>query len=448
MGVSEKFSNSVGSIAFKLSDNKYLSAIKDSFMSIIPFTIVGSVAVLFGSVIFGPSMLGGISGLEFLQELAPLFTAINFAAMNFMAIMIAYLVGYNLAKQFKVEGPVYAGLLSLASLLILVPTFLRPIPEDTELIVNNVVTTNVTGSRGLFVAIIAGLVVTRIYASLTKVEKLKIRLHESVPENVAKSFTALLPTLIIMFGVGVFSYAFVRFTGLYFSEVVYTVLQTPLEAAMQHPLGIVFAALFAHLLWIFGIHGASLTTGMLDPLMLSALAVNTELVQQGLSPTEVVTRPFWNMYATMGGSGCTLALLVAIFVAGRRDDEKAIARLSVGPGLFGINEPVIFGLPIVFSPIYAIPFILSPVVSVTIGYFATASGFASPAYVNVPWSMPPLVNGFIATGGDLNTVLVQFICMVVTFFIYLPFVKMSNKQYARQQASLQESELEVVSEQK
>ncbi len=428
-----KFADTLGNMATVLASNKYLSAIKNAFMAIIPFTIAGSVAVLFGSVIFGPTMLGGVKGLEFLTQLSPLFNAINYASMNFMAVMVSFFIGYYLAKELDVKDPVFAGFVSLASFIILIPTQVIPDASLPEVIAKNVVSVDVTGSKGLFVAIITGLVVIKFYSVLMKIDKLQIKLHESVPENVAKSFTALLPTLIVLFAVGIFGYTFSKTTGLYFSEVVYKVLQTPLEAMMQHPLGIIFAALFAHVLWVLGIHGASLTTGILGPMMLSALATNTELVQQGLEPTEIVTRPFWNMYATMGGSGCTLALLIAVLIFSKRDDEKAIAKLSVGPGMFGINEPVIFGMPIVFNPIYAIPFILTPVVCCAIGYLSIATGFAAKIYVNIPWSLPPVVNGFVATGGDLNTAITQLFCIFISVLIYIPFVRMSNKQYSKQQ---------------
>ncbi|MHC5373355.1 PTS sugar transporter subunit IIC [Enterococcus sp. LJL120] len=420
-----------GKFAVKLNQNRYLSAIKNSFIAIIPFTIVGSVTVLFGSVIFGSAMLGGVSGLEFLQELAPLFTSINYGTMNIMALMVAYYIGKNLASEFQTENTVYAGIVSLASFVILSPTQLTTEIDGVSQVISNVISVDSSGSKGLFIALVAGLISTRIYIGLMNVEKLKIRLPEQVPPNVSKSFTSLIPTLFVLFIMGILGFVFEKITGMTLSSLITAFLQIPLEAMMQHPLGIVGATLFAHFLWFFGIHGSSIVNGLTDPMLLSALAVNTELVAQGLEPTEVVTRPFWNMYATLGGSGCTIALLVGILLISKRADEKAITKLSLGPGLFGINEPVIFGIPIVLNPIYAIPFILAPTVSVIIGYVATSIGFASPAFVSIPWSMPPIVNGFIATGGDIGAVVTQIICLVVTFFIYLPFVKISSNQYLK-----------------
>lgn len=437
----DKFADVLGNVAMKLQSNHYLNAIKNSFIAIIPFTIAGSIAVLLGSVLFGDAMLGGIAGLEFLKDLKPLFDAVNFAAMNFMAIMVSFLIGYYLAIEKKVFNPFFAGLISLASFIVLVPTTMSAgIKEMPEAIVKNVISSNYTGSKGLFVAIIVGLIVITLYAKLMGNDKLRIKLHESVPENVSNSFTSLIPTIVILFGVGIFGFAFQKITGFHFADVVYKSLQTPLEAMMQNPFGIVIAAFFGHLLWVFGIHGASLVTGILEPILLSALATNAELFQKGAEMTEIVTRPFWNMFATMGGSGNTIALLIAVLLFSKRDDEKAIAKLSLGPGAFGINEPVIFGMPIVYNPIYAIPFILSPVVGTLIGYFGIASGLVSKIYLAVPWSFPPVVNGFVSTGGDWRMALLQVFAIFVCFLIYLPFVRASNKQYEKQQLELAQQE--------
>lgn len=424
----EVLGDKVGAFAGRFVENKYLATLRDSFIAIIPFTIVGAISILIGSVLFGETMLGGISGLEFLQDFQPLFNAINYASMNFLAIFVAYYIGYNLARNFNVDNPVYAGILSLASFVILVPTSIVFDPENVNEVVDNVLSVNVTGSQGLIIAILGGIIVTRFYVALLGVKKLKITLHESVPDNVARSFSSLIPTIIVMFTVGIFSYVFIELTGRHVSVAVYELLQLPLEAVMQHPLGILFSVFFAHLLWVFGIHGSSIVNGIIDPMLLSALATNSDLVARGLEPTEIVTRPFWNMYGTMGGVGNTFALILVLLIFSKRDDEKTIAKLGAGPGFFGINEPITFGLPIVFNPIYAIPFIIAPLVTSSIGYFATAIGFAAPAIAMVPWSMPPLINGFLATGGDIGAVLTQLFGLIVTFLIYLPFVKLSNKQ--------------------
>ena len=131
---------------------------------------------------------------------------------------------------------------------------------------------------------------------------------------------------------------------------------------------------------------------------------------------------------SFGGSGCTLGLLIAIFLISKREDQKAIAKLSAPCGIFNINEPVVFGMPIMLNPILAIPFIITPLITGTIGYFATAVGFAARAVVYIPWPTPPILSAWLATAGDLGAVATQLVCIVVSILIYLPFVKISNRQ--------------------
>ena len=166
-----------------------------------------------------------------------------------------------------------------------------------------------------------------------------------------------------------------------------------------------------------------------EPLLIAAITANTEAQLAGKPLPNVITMPFWDMYMSMGGSGVTIGLLIAIFiVTKKREDMKAITKLSLAPGIFNINEPVIFGMPIVLNPMLAIPFVITPLVTGTIGYIATVSGFAAKAYVYTPWPTPPLISGFLATGGNWGAVITQAICIVVSVLIYLPFVKIMENQ--------------------
>ncbi|MGB7461066.1 MAG: PTS transporter subunit EIIC, partial [Carnobacterium jeotgali] len=142
----------------------------------------------------------------------------------------------------------------------------------------------------------------------------------------------------------------------------------------------------------------------------------------------IINMPVWDMYMNIGGSGVTFGLLFAIFIVGKRDDMKEIAKLSMGPSIFNINEPVIFGMPIMLNPILAIPFIVTPLVTGVIGYVATYIGFAGKAVVMIPWTTPPFISAYLATAGSIGAVITQLICIVVSTLIYLPFVKISNSR--------------------
>lgn len=185
----------------------------------------------------------------------------------------------------------------------------------------------------------------------------------------------------------------------------------------------------AQVFWVIGIHGNQMVKPIREPLLLASIAVNTEAFNAGKEVPNIITMPFWDMYMSIGGSGVTIGLLIAILIVGKRDDMKEITKLSLAPGIFNINEPVIFGMPIMLNPILAIPFIVTPLVTGTIGYVATYFGFAAKAVVMIPWPTPPIISAYLATAGDIGAVVTQIICIIVSILIYLPFVKISNKQH-------------------
>ena len=184
----------------------------------------------------------------------------------------------------------------------------------------------------------------------------------------------------------------------------------------------------AQVFWVIGIHGNQMIKPIREPLLIAAITANADAFASGQPLPNVITMPFWDMYMSFGGSGCTLGLLIAILLISKRDDMRAITKLSLPCAIFNINEPVIFGMPVMLNPILAIPFIITPLVTGTIGYFATVSGFAAKAVVYIPWPTPPIFSAWLATAGDFGAVITQIVCIVVSVLIYLPFVKMSNKQ--------------------
>jgi PTS system, lactose/cellobiose family IIC component len=367
----------------KINSNRYLGAIKDSFTSIVSLIIVGSIGTLLGSVVCNSTTgLAQYSAFSWLASLAPIFTTINAATTNMISLFVAFYIGYYLAKSYGHDG-IIEGMVSLASLICAAPTVVSlTVGEKTSTV--NALSTDITASKGLFVAMLVGILATTAFIKLCNVEKLKIHMPDSVPPNVAKSFSSLVPITIVLISVSLISFLFRMAFNMYLSEAIYKVLAVPVQAAFQNPIGIILCAFIAAIFWICGIHGASIVTGVTDAITIAAVEKNAELVAGGQAATEIVTRPFWSMYITMGGFGCTIALIIAILIVSKRDDYRAIAKLSIAPSIFGINEPVIFGLPIVMNPILGIPFVIAPCVSALIGYIATAVGFAGKAYIMIP----------------------------------------------------------------
>ena len=194
-----------------------------------------------------------------------------------------------------------------------------------------------------------------------------------------------------------------------------------------------FMYILISLFWLVGIHGNNMLAAVKEPLFKPLLYANTALFQANAKEGyNTFNLTMLQMFGEWGGSGVTLGLVIAIFIFGRRPDNRAIATLSVVPGLFNINETVTFGIPLVLNPILGIPFIVAPCVCIAVGYFLIELGICPPVVIEVPWTMPPLFLGFLATGGKLMGALSQLIVIVLSTVIYSPFVifyeRYQNKQ--------------------
>ena len=425
--IMEKFQDVLMVIAGKMAANKYLGAVRDAFITNMPLVITGAFAVLFTNVICSPTNgLAQFEAFAFLADFANLFAPVNYATMNILALIICFLIGASLGTSNGFKGT-FTGSLALASYFVFVPTVL----EVEGITVTNVLARAQTDAQGLFLAIIVGLLSVTLYSKLMSIEALKVKMPDNVPPNVSEAFSALFPAMITLFGLGAVSFFFVRLTGVYVSTAINTLIQAPLQQIMEYPVGILVIVFVSQLLWCLGMHGSNITNAIRTPVLLASVAANMEAVEQGLTELPyIVSSPFWPLYCTLGGSGATIGLIIAIFIASKREDYKTIAKLSIPPGIFQINEPIIFGIPIVLNPMMMIPFILGPLVSATIGYISISIGFASRLYIEIPWTTPPLLNGFLASGGDIKTVITQLICIVALTLIYLPFVIMANKDVA------------------
>ena len=424
----DKFANVLGNVATKINALRYIKVIKDAFAALIPVIITGAFGTLFSAMVFDTENgLAQLQPLHLLGELKPIANSISYVTLSFLTIYAVFLIGIELAKLNQVKG-VFPGIVAVMSYLSVNPTTYEFLFEDKTVLAENVLAKQFTDTKGLFLGMFIAILSIELYCWLGKQEKLQLKMPDTVPTNVSASFSALFPTILTVAGIATLGFIVKAATGMYMYDIIYNLVQKPLENIVQGLPGILLLMLIAQIFWVIGIHGNQMVKPVREPLLLAAIAVNTEAFEAGKEVPNIITMPFWDMYMSMGGSGVTIGLLIAIFIVGKRDDMKEIAKLSAAPGIFNINEPVIFGMPIMLNPILAIPFILTPLVTGTIGYIATSIGFAAKAVVMVPWPMPPLVNGYLATAGDFGAVITQLICIVVAVLIYLPFVKVSNRQ--------------------
>ena len=420
----DKLQNVLLSISAKVESNKYLGSIKEAFTMFVPFIIVGS----FGSML--NILVAGANGLAkwvpWLSKLSPAFTTINFVTISCMSLPIAFLIGYKLAEKEQVPQ-LESGLIGLLSYLAVCSNTISTVVEGLkDPVVSSGLGSGVIGAQGLFVSMIMSILAVKLFKVLTNIDAIKIKMPDSVPTGIARSFNILIPIFIIITVFSVAGCLFNAYTGNYINVWIYNIIQVPLQALANTTVGIVILSLVNQIFWFLGIHGGMVIEGVRGPLSAAGIAENISSVQAGGVATNILTRGFWTSFVVVGGGGITLSLLIAIFIFSKREDHKSIAKFSLIPGICGINEPVVFGLPLVLNPIFAIPFIINSAIAALIAIGATNIGFITCGILDCPPGLPVFITGFISYG--FNGIIVQAIILAVTFVIWIPFVLLSNKQ--------------------
>lgn len=377
-------------VAGKIGSQRHLAAIRDGFIAVMPLILVGALASLingFPSEAF-QDFMKGLFGETWKQVGGGMWTG-SFAIL---ALIIAFTTSYNLAKSYGVDG-LSAGIISFGALIILTPTT----PKEGGL---NLAW---TGAQGLFVAIIVALLVTEVFRFFVQ-RNITFKMPDGVPPAVLRSFAAIVPAFVILTVVAGIQLA-VKLAGTSVHEFIFNTIQSPLQSLAGTLPSAIVIVLLVHLLWFFGLHGPNIVGGIIEPLYLPALEKNMNLFKGGTSAFDVpniVTKPFFDTFVYLGGSGA-----------------------------FNINEPVIFGTPIILNPILFLPFIITPIVLVITSYTAISIGWVPKTVVMIPWATPPIISGYLVTGGHLSGALLQLFNFVIAMVIYYPFVVLCDRSVVR-----------------
>ena len=427
----DKLMDGLLNFAGALQANRFMSAIKNGFTDLMPVIITGSFCTLISNVVLsvnpGYLSVANIPGMAWLNKGTPIFTAANYGTMNMLAIGICVLIAIHLAASYGNHDNVVP-IVALASFISLCSTSTTvKDAAGADIVVNNVLASTYTNAQGLFVAMLASIFSTMLFCKLVNSGKLEIKLPESVPSNVARSFSVLFPAALTILCVSAVGWLFQLITGMTLFEAIRTFLQAPLQGVMTGLPGYLVYVCFANFLWIFGIHGQQTLSAVASPILLSAFAENELAYTSGQAVPNIICTPFNSIYTSPTGAGITGGLIIAILLFSKRDDYKQISKLSIPCAIFNINEPMTFGIPIVMNPMMAIPFILTPVVCVSVSYFLTYIGFAGRIVVNAPWTTPPILAAFLDTAGSLGASVTQIIVLAISTLIYTPFVIASNK---------------------
>ncbi|MHC5249536.1 PTS sugar transporter subunit IIC [Enterococcus sp. LJL90] len=447
-------------VAAKIGAQKHLVALRDAFIGTMPATMAGSVAVMINAIIrdLPPQFFPGYDGntIPVIKEIIAINGYVWNGTLAIAGVIFAFSWGYNLAKAYGVND-LAGGIVSLAaSIAGVIYSFSGALEIEVPSAFADLVNAGtadtgwsatadglaVSGwgwiplrnmdSNFYFTAMIIGFVATVIFAKLM-LANITIKMPEQVPPAVSKAFAAIIPATVALYVVAIFYWLFAKVVpDMNFITWLQETIAKPLLNFSEGYGAVLVMTLFVQLFWFFGIHGTNVLAPILEGVFSVKQLDNVNLFQEGglqnvLDNGYLWVRGSFDQFAWFGGAGGTIMLIIAILIFSKRSDYRAVANLSLGPGIFNINEPVMFGLPIVLNAIMFIPYLLAPLVSVSIGYAATVSGLVNPVSQQITWVTPPLISAFLATGADWRAVVVSLICMLVTFAIYVPFVIAANK---------------------
>lgn len=428
----------------KLSQFHFVRAVGAAGMGSIPFTIVGSAFLIISIVPTVLPFMSSIWSVSF-DKITNLYMIGNTFTMGILALYFTIIMGYELTK-IKAEyhnldlSPLNGSMLGLMAFLF---TMVQLIVKDGGIayikgdnMINGVAYgsfANRLGSSGIFTGIIMAYLAVSIYTYCVK-KGWTIKLPNVVPSGVSRSFTALIPTFVVAFLVLIINGLLVL-TG----YDIYSIIEIPfgfVKNILNSWYGIIIVELLVHILWSVGIHGASIIGSFYTPFALANLEINQNLLLKGATHGyQVFAGEFQTMFSFIGGSGGTLGLCLFMLLIAKSEQLKVLGKSAIVPSIFGINEPIIFGLPIMYNPNLLIPFILAPTVTAAIAYFAISSGIFPPIIANVPWCTPAILNATIGTGSIMGGIL-AIICFVINFAIYFPFLKAYDKKLLSEEQAI------------
>lgn len=424
----------------KIASFRIVRAIMAAGMACIPFTIVGSMFLVLNVIPQTFTFLEGFWNSTFLK-IGDLYMLANKATMGILALYFCLVIGYEYTKIYADEedldvNPLNGALLSMFAYFMAIPQLVM---DDGKMVLVNIMKKDVNifngwemsgdgvsrlGTTGIFTAIIMSIIAVQLYRLCVKRQWI-IKMPEAVPEGVSRSFTALIPAFLVAFVI-------LAFTGILvaFDTDIFKIIAVPFGFVVNLTsswIGILVIYFLIHALWIVGIHGANIISAFITPIVLSNMQLNIE------GANIPFAGEFQNSFVVMGGSGATLGLCVFIAFLAKSEQLRVLGKASLAPGLFNINEPFVFGLPIVYNPFLAIPFFLAPMVSASIGYWTIKLELVKPIIAQVPWPSPIGFGAFIGTAGSLMAVLVSLICGFVAFLIWFPFIKIYDKKLVEQE---------------
>lgn len=417
-------------VSQKMASEVHLRSLRDSFIITVPFLVLAGLFIMVNYVFLDPNgMMGKWFSSEALLAARSIGDRILNGTMSILALMLVVLIAWSIASKRKFAAPMIPAMVSLAAFLVLMPqqVLLTPVNSTTAVAVSGVISLALTNAGGIFMAILTAIVATDLFLWVAKTRWLQIRMGDEVPPMVTQSFQSMFSIILVVLAFALLAAGVKAGTGKEVHEIIQALIQAPLVHLTTNLPGFLVLTTLTNFLFSLGIHPSGIINPILEPPLLVAMQENMAAFAHGDIPPHIIVLPFRDLYGHMGGTGTTLALLLAIFLRSKVSSHQKLGRTVLAPGLFNINEPVFFGFPVLYNPLIMIPFIIYPQINFVIAYFATQLGMVSKIVAFVPWSVPPLLSGWLGSGGDFRNVILQVALLALGVVIYLPFLMAYEK---------------------
>lgn len=416
-------------VATKISNNKYLKVISSGSMSLLGIIMLGAIFSVLTSITWEPYQ-------NFLNATG-LLTILNYVpnvTTNLIGLYMAFSIAYNGAKNFGIGDNAFnTGIISIVTFVLLTPITV----SADGMISKNMFDGTYFGPKAVISAIIVSLIVVIIMKYFMN-KNITIKMPDGVPPMVSNSFTSLIPAVVIILIFSIVKYGFSMTSYQTLNDFIYTIIQTPLQSLIGSFPAFLLLLVIAQLLWLFGIHGSQTVLPILLPVWLGYMAENSASVAAGTGIVQDINFGLWDL-ACIGGCGATIGLVIVMFFVSKSERYKAFGKFVLPCGIFSINEPLIFGMPLMLNVMTIIPFILCPVVVSSIGYLLMKLNIIAP-YIGIlgTGSLPPFIHGMV--NGSMSAGIYELVAVVLSALIWYPFFKIVDQQAYKEEQATKEVE--------
>ncbi|MBW9324015.1 PTS sugar transporter subunit IIC [Enterococcus casseliflavus] len=417
-GFTQTLEKIVSPAASWLNNNKVIQAISQGLMITMPIIMVGAIASIFQNL-----PIAAYQSFTSSTYLSQLFTNIVNISTNMLAVYVVAAISYTYCKGLGNKDGFTCALLALMNFFLLTPTTITG--EGFAAMTN--LPFEWLGAKGLFTAMIVAVLTTVVFNTVVK-RNWTIKLPDSVPPFVSKAFAAIIPgfLMVILFGFIAFLFSLTSYGSVH--QAIYAIIQEPLGHVGNSVWTAALIYLLSGLCWFFGIHGIAVI-GVVMPIWLAADAANIAALAAGQDAPNIITYTWINIVSSPGGSGATIGLIILATFFAKSQRYRSLGKLGIVPSLFYINEPVVFGFPLVLNGLMAIPFMIAPVVNILLAYGLTTLGVIPASNGVGSMGMPIFIGAFL--NGGWRLLVFQIVTVFLSLAIYYPFFKIADqKEYA------------------